>query len=99
MAQHDIEVVDPHPAEAHVDAFDNAAGREVEMRLVISAQLAPEIILVAGNVAEGNAEQALAHSPAVEGGRVDEIHPQIEGDAHRAEGLLNINLAEFLAEG
>ena len=91
-------MVDAEAVEADVDALDNPARGEVEVVAVIPAELGPEDVGVARHVAEGDAEEAFAHSPPVEGGRVDEVHPQVERHADRPERLADVDLAELLPE-
>ena len=61
------------------------------MGAVVAAELRAEVIAVARNAPERDAEQALAHPPAVEGRGVDEVHAQVEGHLDRAEGFVEID--------
>ncbi len=74
VAEHDVEVVDAHPVQADVDALDDPPGREVEVGLVVAAELGPEEVAVARDAPERHAEQALAEPSAVERRGVDEVH-------------------------
>ena len=99
VAETDIEVVGPETVETDIDAFGHAFGTEVEMGQVVAAELGAEEIVVAGDIAKGDAEEDLAHASAIEGRGVDEIEPDIESDADAAEGFVEGDGAELLAEG
>jgi len=58
------------------------------MTNVVAAQFRAEQILVARNPFERDAEQAFAHTSAVIGRGVYEIHAQIERDPHGTNGLV-----------
>ena len=95
VAEDDVEVVDPHPVEADVDALDDPPGREVEVGGVVAAELGAEEVRVAGDAPEGRAEQALAQPPAVEGRGVDEVHAEVERDPDRPDRLVQVDRAEL----
>src|SRR5205823_3136968 len=98
VAQTDVEVVHSKPVQAHIDALDDALCRKVEMRGIITAQFGAEQAAVSRNIAQGDAEQHFAHATAIERRSVDEVHPGVQSDMNGAEGLGQIDSAEFLPE-
>ena len=68
------------------------------MGAVVAAELGAEVIAVAGDVLERRSEQAFAQPPSVEGGGVDEVHPQVERDMDRPHRFVQVDRAEFLPE-
>ena len=68
------------------------------MGRLVPPELGAEIVPVARHAAQRDAEQALAQAPAVEGRGVDEVHAEVEGHVDRAEGLVEIDRAEFLPQ-
>ncbi len=65
---------------------------------VVTAELGAENVRVAWDVAERRAEQALAQAATVERRRVNEVHTEVERDAHGADRLVEVDRPELRAE-
>ena len=65
---------------------------------IVAAQLGAQRVLLARHALERDTEQHLAHAPPVEGRGVDEAQTAVEGHAHAAQGFLDGDVAEFLAQ-
>ena len=59
MAQADVEMVDAHAVQADIDTLDDAPGREIEVGHVVATELGAEDVAIAGNAAQGDAQQHL----------------------------------------
>ena len=98
VAEHDVEVVGAEAVEGDIDALRDALGREVEVRKVITADLRTELIAVARDAAEGDAEEHLRHPTSVERRRIDEVEAAVEGDLDGLQGVIEGDAPEFLSE-
>ena len=65
---------------------------------IVAAQLGAQRVLLARHALERDTEQHLAHAPPVKGRGVDEVQAAVEGHAHAAQGFLDGDVAEFLAQ-
>src|SRR5262249_38739251 len=86
----------PQTLQTDVHALDDPAGGEVEMDGIVATEFRAEEVAVAWHFAQGDTEQALTKTAAVIGRGVDEVHPQVEGHADRADRLVEIDGAELL---
>ena len=68
------------------------------MLKIVATQLGAERVALARHALERDTEQDLAHAPTVEGRGVDEAQAAVEGHAHAAQGFLDGDVAEFLAQ-
>lgn len=98
VAQDDVEVIGPQTMEGNIDAFGDASGGEIEMLEIVATELGAECVAVTRDAPESDAEENFTHSATVEGGRIDEVETAVEGDMDGAEGFLDIDGAELLAE-
>lgn len=99
VAKHDVEVIGAQTVQTDIDAFGDAFGGEIKMGEVVASEFGAEDVLIAGNIAERETKQDLAHAAAVEGGGVDEVESGVQGDPDALEGFFQGNLAELLTEG
>ena len=98
VAEDDVEVVGAEAVQGDVDALRDALGAKVEVRQVIAAELRAELVAIARDAAEGDAQEYFGNTAAVEGRGVDEVDAAIEGDLDGLQGVIEGDTAEFLAE-
>ena len=98
VAEHDVEVVGTQAMQGHVDGLGHPACREIKVLEIVATQLGAQRVLLARHALERDTEQHLAHAPPVEGRGVDEVQAAVEGHAHAAQGLLDGDVSEFLAQ-
>src|SRR3954470_18375891 len=66
---------------------------------IIAAEFAAQDVAVARHILERHAQQHLAHSAAIKGGGVDEVHAKVEGDVDSAHGFVDVDAAKFSSKG
>ena len=82
VAQDDVEVIRAEAMEADVDGFGDALGGKIEVAQIVAAEFGAERVTIPRHIAEGDSQHDLAHSAAVEGRGVDQIHAEVECDVN-----------------
>ena len=98
VAEDNVEVVGAEAVQGDVDALRDALRTEVEVRQVVAAQLRAELIAIARDAAEGDAQEHFGNTAAVEGRCVDEVDPAVEGNLDGFQRVFEGDAAEFLPE-
>ena len=98
VAQDDVQIVNSHAMQTHVDTFDNSLGRKIKMVDVVTTEFAAQQVVVAWHIFQCDAEQYFRHATTVIGRSVDEVHSKFQCYTNTGKDLIKVHITKFSSQ-